>query len=462
MKLYRTNYFYLFVLLFLFVIACRKYEVLPDNEQDPRMSGGGQTAFDQGSSAFDHSFTGLSGRDQLIHDRGDKQFDLPFVPAPSHVNPGIGPLYNNISCGSCHTSQGSGSPPFAGSAASFESFFLRLSLNSGTDEHGGPLPVPGFGGQLQNQVVYGTKEGDYDVTYTTQTFTYPDGNTAQLRTPIYTIYNTYIPFPANVAVSPRMAPSIFGLGLLENISDSSIIAMANQAQTDTTVIPGHPNYVWDLEKNKMSVGRFGHKCETPTLKQQIAFALNEDIGITTNMMPTENCYGQAQYYNDSLHPEMSDSTLNNLVFYIRTIQVPARRNVTDPTVMRGEQLFKQAKCVGCHRQTIVTDVNVAFPQVSGQTIHPYTDLLLHYLGNGLADNRVVYSAAGNEYRTCPLWGIGLTQVVTGQTSFLHDGRARTFEEAILWHGGEANYSQKFFVNLSKSDRDALIAFLNSL
>ena len=456
---HKTKYFYLLAIISLFVMGCRKYQEFTPAEQDPRLSGGSQTAFDEGTGAFDHSFTGLNEHDQLIHDIGDNKFSSAFVTAPAHVNPGIGPLYNNISCGSCHQSQGSGSPPTPGQNLS--SFFLRLS--SGTDAHGGPGNVPGFGGQLQNNGIYGTtKEGDFSVSYTTQNFTFPDGEVVTLRAPTYAIYNTYMPLPINVAVSPRMAPAVFGLGLLENVGDATIIAMASQAATDTNVIPGHPNYVWDVVKNAMVVGRFGHKAERPDIPQQIGIALNEDIGITNRIFPMESCYGQPQYQDDGLHPEISDSSFNTLVFYMRTIQAPARRNVQDPTVLRGEQLFKQAKCVGCHRQTLVTDVNVLLPQVSNQTIHPYTDLLLHDLGAGLADGRPVYNASGSEYRTCALWGIGLTQIVTGQTSFLHDGRATTLEQAILWHGGEAGYSKNFFVNLPKSDRNALIAFLNSL
>jgi CxxC motif-containing protein (DUF1111 family) len=455
-----TTYCYLFIIVIL-AASCRKYQDFPASEQDPRLSGGSQTTFDAGSGAFDHSFEGLSVHDQLIHDIGDKEFSLAFVTAPAPLNPGLGPLYNNISCGSCHQSQGSGTPPTPGQPAGLASLLMRISY--GVDEHGGPGPVPGFGLQLQNNAIYGTqKEADFTVNYILQTFTYPNGDSVQLHKPVYTISNSYAGLPGGLLMSPRLPPEVFGMGLLENIGDATIIAMSNQAMFDTTIIPGHPNYVWDVVKNQMVVGRFGHKAERSDLAQQIGVALNEDIGITNKIFPVENCYGQPQFKDDNMHPEISDSLFNCLVYYLKTIQVPARRNVTDPTVLRGEQLFKQAKCSGCHRQTIVTDVNVAFPQVSNQTIHPYTDLLLHDLGPGLADGRPVYSANGSEFRTCPLWGIGLTQVVTGQTSFLHDGRAATLEQAILWHGGEASYSQNFFVHLPKNDRIALLAFLNSL
>lgn len=447
LKMITTHLKYICILIVLFFsIACRKAKDFPESEQDPRLSGGSQTVFDQGSSAFDHSFFGLNPHDQLIHDIGDTKFSSAFVTAPAHVNPGIGPLFNNISCGSCHQSQGSGVPPQAGQNAGLESFFLLLSGN-GTDEHGGPVDVPGFGNQLQNNSSYGkSKEADYNVTYTQQTFTYPDGSTVQLRAPAYNIINPYMPLPSNTHVSPRMAPAVFGLGLLNNIGDATITAMATQAQTDTNIIGGKPNYVWDVIGNRLAIGRFGHKCERPTLQNQVAEALQQDIGITNKIFPTENCFGQSQYYDDGLHPEITDSVLNALVYYMQTIAVPARRNVTDPTVLRGEQLFKQAKCSGCHRPTLTTDVDIVLPQASNQTIHPYTDLLLHDLGPGLADGRAVYNATGSEWRTCPLWGIGLTQMVTGQTAFLHDGRATTLEQAILWHGGQATFSKNYFVH----------------
>jgi CxxC motif-containing protein (DUF1111 family) len=462
MKQSSIKYICLLILILFGATACRKAQDFSESEQDPRLSGGSQTSFNNGSGAFDQSFFGLSAHDQLIHDIGDTKFSSAFVTAPAHVNPGIGPLFNNISCGSCHPSQGSGSPPQAGQNAGLESFFLLLS-NGGVDVYGAPADVPGFGNQLQNNSSYGKpKEGDYNVTYTNQTFTYPDGTTAILRVPTYNIVNTYLPFSANIKVSPRMAPSVFGLGLLDNIGDATLLAMSNQASTDTNIFYGKPNYVWDVVKNKMSIGKFGHKCERPTLEQQVAEALQQDIGITNKLFPTENCVNQSQYYDDGLNPEITDSTLSALVYYMKTIAVPARRNVTDPQVLRGEQLFKQAKCAGCHRPTIVTDVSITLPQLSNQTIHPYSDLLLHDLGSGLADGRAVYSATGQEWRTCPLWGIGLTQIVTGQTSFLHDGRASTLEQAILWHGGQANYSKIFFTHLPKNDRDAVIAFLNSL
>ncbi|HKC68178.1 MAG TPA: di-heme oxidoredictase family protein [Bacteroidia bacterium] len=461
MRKQRFFYFSLFTLI-LATTSCRKYQDFPASEQDPRLSGGSQTTFDQGSGAFDHSFDGLSVHDQLIHDIGDKEFSLAFVTSPAPVNPGLGPLYNNISCGSCHQSQGPGAPPTPGQPAGLEALLLRISY--GTDQHGGPGLVPDFGGQLQNNAVYGAqKEADYTFTYTTQTVVYPDGDSVQLKAPVYTIYNSYTSLPSGMMVSPRIPPEVFGMGLLENVGDATIIAMANEGVSNPAVIPGHPNYVWDVIKQQMVVGRFGHKAERPDLAQQIGIALNEDIGITNKIFPTESCYGQTQYASsNSKGTEISDSLFNCLVYYLKTIQVPARRNVTNPIVLRGQQLFNQAKCSGCHRETLVTDVNVAFPQVSNQTIHPYTDLLLHDLGTGLADNRPVYNASGSEFRTCPLWGIGLTQVVTGQTSFLHDGRASTLEQAILWHGGEASFSRNFFTNLSKDDRTALIAFLNSL
>lgn len=424
------------------------------------MSGGGQTVFDESSGAFGHAFTGLNKHDEIVHDRGDAAFEAVFVTAPSKINPGLGPIYNNSSCLNCHNNDGGGKAPMPGDPLT--SLLLRISV-PGSDEHGGALPVPGYGIQIQPYAIFGTqKETDVAITYNTQVFTFADGETVTLRSPVFTFNNSYAPIPSNMMVSARMALPNFGLGLLESVGDAKLLAMADESDANGDGISGRPNYVWDFVSNKTAIGRFGHKAEKSSLAAQVAFALNEDIGVTNKYSQSENCVGQSQYYDSGLHPELPDSLYEGLVFYMKTLQVPARRNVLSEQVKRGEQLFKQANCVGCHKQTLVTDVNVAFPQVSNQVIHPYTDLLLHNMGPGLADGRPSYTADGREWRTHPLWGLGLTNVVSGKAYYLHDGRATTILEAILWHGGEADNSKNFFVNLPKSDRDALIAFLQSL
>jgi CxxC motif-containing protein (DUF1111 family) len=257
------------------------------------------------------------------------------------------------------------------------------------------------------------------------------------------------------------------LGFLEVIPESEILQNVNNALPvgDTLQINGKPNYVWDYTNSQLEIGRFGWKAEAPTLLQQLAGAYKEDMGVTNYVFPEESSYGQPQWATRAPGdptPELSDSELNDNVFYIQTVAVPARRNVYNPQVLRGQQVFQNAQCASCHNPTMTTSVNVAFPELSNVTLHPYTDMLLHDMGAGLADNRPAFQATGRDWRTPPLWGIGLNQLVTPAGQFLHDGRARNLLEAIMWHGGEASAAKESVRNLSASDRAALIAFLQSL
>jgi CxxC motif-containing protein (DUF1111 family) len=263
-------------------------------------------------------------------------------------------------------------------------------------------------------------------------------------------------------ISPRVAPPVFGLGLLEAIDEADILALADVEDTNGDGISGKPNYAWNIVEGKKTLGRFGWKAANPSVLQQSAGAYNEDMGITSFVFPKESSFGQPQYDGLDDEYEVSDSLLQCVAFYIRTLGVPARRSADNTTVLHGKQLFMDAKCVACHTQKMRTKINVAFPEMSNQVIFPYTDMLVHDMGSELADNRPDNEATGVEWRTAPLWGIGLTKVVNGHQNFLHDGRARTLLEAVMWHGGEALQAKEFVSNLSKEDRDALIQFLQSL
>jgi CxxC motif-containing protein (DUF1111 family) len=255
---------------------------------------------------------------------------------------------------------------------------------------------------------------------------------------------------------------MIGLGLLEAVPESEIVANADPNDTNGDGIMGKANYVYDVTTKSVQLGRFGWKANTASVLTQVATAFNQDMGLTSSIIPVESSFGQSQYDGLKDDPELPDTTLNAVKFYAQTLAVPARRNTTDATVKRGEQLFIQAKCANCHRQTLTTGVNVAFSPVSNQVIHPYTDLLVHNMGPGLADNRPDYKAGGQDWRTAPLWGLGLYETVNSPGYYLHDGRARTLIEAIMWHGGEAAASQAYFSNLSTTDRNALLKFLASL
>ncbi len=454
----------IFITFFLFVIIvslsqCRKAEEFPENEYDERLSGGSQTAFDATSDAFSNEFTGLSDYDSRVHALGDGAFEQAFVTAPAPINNGLGPAFNNVSCISCHHNDGKGVPS-AGDPHS--SLLMRISF-SGAGDHGEPVAVPGYGTQIQDQAIFGKNpEARVQISFTNQTYSFPDGEQYVLREPAYTLTNLYEPIPGNYLLSPRLAPPVFGLGLLEAISEEDILFNADPNDANNDGISGKANFVWDPHHKKKMLGRFGLKSNTATILTQVAAAYNNDIGVTSSLFPLETVHGQSQMDNYNDDYELPDEILNAVKFYVQTLQVPARRNVKNAEVLRGQQIFMDAKCGSCHAPTFNTAVNVAFPTLSNQRIHPYTDLLLHDMGPGLADNRPDFDADGNEWRTPPLWGLGLFETVNYPAYYLHDGRAKTVTEAIMWHGGEAEQSALYVKNLSTADRKALLKFLQSL
>jgi CxxC motif-containing protein (DUF1111 family) len=243
------------------------------------------------------------------------------------------------------------------------------------------------------------------------------------------------------------------------------VALADPDDRDGDGISGRPNEVWDSTANKKTLGRFGWKANQPNLRQQNAGAAVGDIGIATSLAIGENCTTAQTDCANAINggaPEMSDEFLEKLTLYTMTIAVPAQRNANDPTVKHGEELFRTMGCASCHVPTLQTESVEKFPELSNQTFHPFTDLPLHDMGEGLADNRPDFEAAGREWRTPPLWGLGLIPIVNKHDLLLHDGRARGIAEAILWHGGEAEKSREVFRSAAGPEREALIAFLNSL
>lgn len=448
--------------MFFLVLAfsmCRKAGSFNENDYDERLSGGLATVFDETSKSFSHAVDGLSARDARVHELGDAAFEQTFVSAPAPINSGLGPVFNNVSCISCHHNDGKGTPT-AGFVNS--SLLFRISI-PGMNENGGPVPMNGYGGQLQDVAVFGKQpEAKINIAYTDETVTYPDGTAATLRKPTYTLSNTYTILQPGYSLSPRLAPPVFGLGLLEAIPEATLLSFADENDADGDGISGKANYVYNAETHRKEIGRFGLKANTPTVITQVAGAYHQDMGITNRIFTQESSWGQSQLDELNDDPELADTTLEAVAFYIKTLAVPARRNVQDISVQRGKTLFAQLNCAGCHKPTVQTGVNLTLPQVSNQRIHPYTDLLLHDMGAGLADGYNDYLANGNEWRTAPLWGIGLFEKTNGTPYYLHDGRARTIEEAILWHGGEAQPAKGAFMQLTKTDRDALIQFIRSL
>lgn len=466
-----NNYFTIIYLILIvsLVIGCNSEPPMDVFEYESPLvstgplSGGDTTIFDASSHAFSIPAPNLSAAAFEKHLEGDVEFEAAFVTAPAVVNPGLGPIYNNISCINCHARDGRGRPPTVDEK--FVSMLFRLSLPDTENGESGkpPIPVPGYGTQLNNRAIYGTPaEGSVKIEYHEETITTEDGTRVHLRYPNYTITNSYQQLPEDVQVSPRIAPVVFGLGLLEAIPEETILSCADEADANGDGISGKPNFVWDVVKKRYTLGRFGWKANQPNLLQQVASAYHDDMGLTTSLFLFENSFGQPQLTVNNARPEVSDEILDVVTFYVQTLAVPARRNMDDPEVMHGEQLFAQAQCASCHIPTLRTGTLPGVPSVSNQTIHPYTDLLLHDMGPDLADNRPDFHASGTEWRTPPLWGIGLVRTVNGHTNFLHDGRARDLMEAILWHGGEAEKSRQTTLEMTKTERDALIAFLESL
>ena len=386
------------------------------------------------------------------------------APASTAARDGLGPTFNAQSCSSCHTLDGRGKPPDSPDDPE-RGLLFRLSI-PGTGPYGGPKPDPTYGGQLQDRAVLLTPvEGRMIVKYREMPGQFDDGEAYSLRAPDYEIGDpAFGPLHPDVKLSPRVAPVVVGMGLLEAIPESAILALADPDDADGDGISGRPNMVWDVGRGELVLGRFGWKANQPTVEQQTAGAFLGDIGITSALFPQENCPEAQRECAETLNggsPEIPDDRLAQVVFYTQTLAVPAMRNIDDPQVVRGAKLFAKAGCNVCHTPSHTTGEH-PIGAVSHQTIYPYTDLLLHDMGDGLADGAADFGASGREWRTPPLWGIGLVKTVNGHTMFLHDGRARNLLEAIMWHGGEAEKSKEKFEGFTKEERDALIKFLESL
>ena len=377
---------------------------------------------------------------------------------------GLGPTYNRPACISCHPRNGRGEAPTLQYEA-MRSMLVRLSI-PGKDAHGGPRPEPVYGDQLNEFGIPGVPgEGEAFLEWETHRERLADGAEIELRAPkIHFRRLTYGALRPGLMTSARVAPPIFGLGLLEAVPEADILAIAKAQKAARQGVVGQPNYVWDAAQQRQTLGRFGWKANQPTVRQQIAGALVGDMGITTELSPELNC-PPAQTACAAIketHPELSASDLDEMALYHYILAVPNPRHQDKPQVQRGKALFAAARCASCHQPELKTGEFPAFPALAGQIIHPYTDLLLHDMGQGLADGRPDYQANGRQWRTPPLWGIGLTQTVNGHSQLLHDGRARNFLEAILWHDGEARKSRESVRRMSAAEREALLAFLEAL
>lgn len=432
-------------------------------------------------NAFSQPSDNISFAGELTFKVGNGLFRKLWVssPASTLASDGLGPLYNARSCQRCHLKDGRGHPP-EGPEDNAISMFLRVSIPGGTEDaiaeidgYLATLPEPTYGTQMQDFSLPGyAAEYSLQIDYEEIEVPLAGGEVAYLRKPTYTAANLgYGPLHPDAMLSPRIAPQMIGLGLLEAIPAADILTLADPEDADGDGISGRANVVWSVEFDQPMLGRFGLKAGAPTIRYQSAGAFAGDIGISNPLFPApwgecttaqEDCRNAPHGDNDARAFEIDAEGLDLVTFYSRNLAVPARRNVNDPKVLRGKEVFYATGCTACHQPSFVTHRLKDQPEQSFQLIWPYTDMLLHDMGPGLADNRPEARATGTEWRTPPLWGIGLTEQVSGHTYFLHDGRARSLLEAILWHGGEAQTQRDTVVDLPPEDRDALIKFLESL
>ena len=430
------------------------------------------------AEAFSLPIQGLTAKQVRRFAKGHEQFNEAWVVAPEPKGVwGLGPTFNEDRCSHCHRNNGRGTSLESGQPIAHGSL-VRLSIG---DHKAGepPTPHPAYGSQLQNRGVDARvpAEGQAIVDYELHAITLSDGEVVELRRPHLRFRDLQFgDLGARTHTSVRIAQQMVGMGLLEWVTTSEIESIA--ASQPAHGVSGRPNWVWDIENERTVVGRFGWKAGQPSIRQQTATAFHADIGATSYLFPEENCPavqqqcldlpsaakcgGQGGCTGHNYRPEVNPSRLKNITFYLQALAVPRRRDIGDPQVIEGEQIFSTIGCHLCHIPTLTSGADAPIAAGRHVQFHPFTDLLLHDMGEGLADGVPEFEANGREWRTAPLWGIGLLPIVNASSALLHDGRARTIIEAILWHGGEAQAARDAFVALSRVQRDALVRFIRSL
>ena len=468
-----------FPLLFLVLLcSCDKEGIDMDDVEVPNnyaLSAGTSTIFLNSSVAYDTEADWVSGKYSTRFNNGDRLYD-DVRTSSNGTGGGLGPVYAGYSCGSCHRNAGRTKPTLWSEGGSgsygFSSMLVYIAKRNGAQ-------FKNYGRVLHDQAIYGVKpEGKLSVQYTYETFSFPDGETYELCKPEYSILEWYADSiaPKDLFCTVRIPLRHVGMGQMMALDPTEIEALAAKSNYPEYGISGRCNYI--SERGVMRLGLSGNKAQHADLTIELGFS--SDMGVTNSRYPEEICEGQIQMDQGSMmglsydQLDVSTEEMENVDLYLHALGVPARRNVNDSQVIKGEQKFYEAKCHLCHVTTLHTKTRGAallngtqLPWLGGQTIHPYSDFLLHDMGSeimgvGLNDNYVSGLARGNEWRTTPLWGIGLQETVNGHTYYLHDGRARNLVEAIMWHGGEGEASKNLFKKMSKEDRDALITFINSL
>ena len=439
-------------------------------------SDNGFTVARADQDAYSEPAPALSYRESETFLQGRSHFKRRWVASVAFNGEwGLGPTFIQTRCSECHINNGRGGPPQAPNEQ-LATMLVRLSL-PGANEHGGPLPDPNYGDQFQNRALQGESvdfqyswepvpaEAALYLDWEERSVTLPDGEEISLRRPVLRIEKlAFGPMGEGAMTSLRNTPPLIGLGLLEAVPEETILKLAQEQKN--LGLNGRPNYVWDAINQRAALGRFGWKANVPSLLQQIAGAFLGDIGVTSWIFRQQNCppvQKACQVQAPGNDPEVIAADLNDLELWLRGSAVPAKRDPANPVVRRGGEMFRQAACGGCHVPELKTaETYPAFPKLANRSFRAYTDLLVHDMGDELADGRPDFEAGPRDWRTAPLWGVGLSATVNGQSALLHDGRARDVTEAILWHGGEAAASRDAFSKLPKADREALARFVEAI
>jgi CxxC motif-containing protein (DUF1111 family) len=421
--------------------------------------GGAASSNDRGPRALTKPVPGLAAELFTAFEEGEAFFNTDFDATGQPRRGGLGPLYNAASCAACHNGAGRGAPVTSFDEASISLVFQWTDTSLGASS---PL-ASGLGTVLNPAATAGhVAEGQAFVTYRTRTVSLADGTVVALRVPDYRIeLKSGRALPAGMAISPRLAPPLIGGGLLDGVREAVILERADPDDLDGDGISGRPNWLRE-SGGKLQLGRFGWKANQATLTDQVAAALANEMGVTSPVRPVDEAMRAARQEAKPTATDIDAADLAAITAFPRYTAVPARADTSSAAVRAGAARFLDLGCESCHRATLVTGIVPDAPALSNQTIHPFTDLLLHDMGEGLADGRSDGAATGREWRTAPLWGLSLTGRVNRRVAFLHDGRARTLTEAVLWHGGEAARSAAAFAALDAHARSELLAFLESL
>ncbi len=439
---------------------------VPELDESEWLPGGDATnTFTLGNLAYSQPYENADRDDEDAFYSGNSFFTSAWVQGVSSTSArdGLGPLFNARSCAACHLRDGRGRPPVGDEEVT--GFLVRLSTGR-TTTHGAPEAHAVYGGQLQNLAAGDVPaEGTVTIEYENQPFAYADGQRVVLKAPRYELaFTGYGDVDEPVAMSPRVAPAVIGLALLEAIPEAQLEQWADPDDEDGDGISGRVARVWSAEHGEMQVGRFGWKAEQPSVRDQNAGAFAGDMGLTSYVRPGDDCtsaQGPCLEAQSEDEPDVSDHVFNRVATYASLCAPPARETWSSEEILEGRRHFYEVGCTGCHVPQVTTgahDISAA----QDQRIWPYTDLLLHDMGDDLSDHRPTFSASGNEWRTPPLWGLSALPGVNGHMRLLHDGRADGVEEAILWHGGEARAARDNFAQLTAEQRARLVSFVESL